>query len=53
MAPLSWSFPSAFGCPGNPQGCQTVAGGRQTSGTVGKEHPTRKGPQTDSGGGTD
>jgi hypothetical protein len=35
----------------NPKGCQTVAGGRQTSGTVGNEHPTPKGSQTDGGGG--
>jgi hypothetical protein len=34
----------------NPQGCQRVAGGRQTSGTVGKEHSTRNGSQTDIGG---
>jgi signal peptidase I len=34
----------------NPQGCQRVAGGRQTSGTVGKKHSTRNGSQTDVGG---
>ena len=48
--PSPWRSPTPPAYEDNPQGCQRVAGGRQTSGTVGKEPPTRNGSQTDGGG---
>ena len=36
-------------CASIPEGCQTVAGGRQTSGRAGKEGPTRNGSQRGEG----